>query len=156
MLFLCHKKKFCISIVFVFSWGHFNSQEKLKTMLMQNFWVTNKEHYGILWYFLEWSILGKCYYNLRQVLQFTTERDLLFPETLLLTPSRPLTLEGCFLWHIRQLRFSIFPGVTWDQAQFERFSYILSNGYSWNWAWYKLSHVCARYGQILALTLIGC
>ena len=33
-----------------------NSQEKLKTMLMQNFGVTNKEHYGMLWYFLEWSI----------------------------------------------------------------------------------------------------
>ena len=28
--------KFCISIVFVFSWGHFKSQEKLETMLMQN------------------------------------------------------------------------------------------------------------------------
>ena len=25
-------------------------------MIMQNFWVTNKEHYGMLWYFLEWSI----------------------------------------------------------------------------------------------------
>ena len=25
-------------------------------MLMQNFGVTNKEHYGMLWYFLEWSI----------------------------------------------------------------------------------------------------
>ena len=23
---------------------------------MQNFWVTNKEHYGMLWHFLEWSI----------------------------------------------------------------------------------------------------
>ena len=22
--------------------------------------------------------------------------------------------------------------LTWDQAQFERFSYILSNGYRWN------------------------
>ena len=31
-------------------------QEKLKTMLMQNFGVSNKEHYGMLWYFLEWSI----------------------------------------------------------------------------------------------------
>ena len=48
--------KFCISIAFSFSWGHFNSQEKLKTMLMQNFGVTNEEHYGMLWYFLEWSI----------------------------------------------------------------------------------------------------
>ena len=50
-----------ISIVFSFSWGpwgHFNSQETLKTMRIQNFvvtrspsnlmgsWVTNKEHYG--------------------------------------------------------------------------------------------------------------
>ena len=24
---------------------------------MQNFGVTNKEHYGMLWYFLEWSII---------------------------------------------------------------------------------------------------
>ena len=35
-------------IVFSFSWGHFNSQEKLKTMLRQNFGTTNKEHYGML------------------------------------------------------------------------------------------------------------
>ena len=28
------------------------SREKLKTMLTQNFWVTNKEYYGMLWYFL--------------------------------------------------------------------------------------------------------
>ena len=32
------------------------AQKKLKTMLMQNLGVTNKEHYGMLWYFLEWSI----------------------------------------------------------------------------------------------------
>ena len=44
------------SIVFSFSWGHFNSQEKLKTVIMQHFGVTNKEHYGMLWYFLEWAI----------------------------------------------------------------------------------------------------
>ena len=25
-------------------------------MLIQNFGVTNKEHYGMLWYFLEWPI----------------------------------------------------------------------------------------------------
>ena len=31
--------------------------ENLKTMLMQNFGMTNKEHYGVLWYFLEWSII---------------------------------------------------------------------------------------------------
>ena len=44
--------KFCVSIVFSFSLGHFKSQEKLKTMLIQNFGVTNKEHmvcYGIFW-----------------------------------------------------------------------------------------------------------
>ena len=52
MPYVCHPK-FCINIVFSFSWGHFNSQEKLKTMLMQNFGVTIKEHYGMLWYF--WS-----------------------------------------------------------------------------------------------------
>ena len=44
---------FCIRIVFSFSWELKWPQEKLKTMLMQNFGVTNKEHYGMLWYF--WS-----------------------------------------------------------------------------------------------------
>ena len=29
-------------------------------MLMQNFGATNKEHYGMLWYFLEWSIAMFC------------------------------------------------------------------------------------------------
>ena len=48
--------KFWISIVFSFSWELKQPQEKLKTMLMQNFGVTNKQHYGMLWYFLEWSI----------------------------------------------------------------------------------------------------
>ena len=48
--------KFCKIIVFSFSWGHFNSQEKLKTMLTQKFGLTIKEHYGMLRYFLEWSI----------------------------------------------------------------------------------------------------
>ena len=71
MLFVCHPK-FCISIVFSFSWGHFNSQEKLKTMLMQNFGVTNRDHYGMLWYFLEWSIV-QSYFDalLRYVLSVT-------------------------------------------------------------------------------------
>ena len=27
---------------------------------MQNFGVTNKEYYGMLWYFLEWSIMSAC------------------------------------------------------------------------------------------------
>ena len=35
-----------------FSWELKWPQEKLKTMLMQNFGVTNKERYGMLWYFL--------------------------------------------------------------------------------------------------------
>ena len=56
MLFVCHPKIQCISFVFIFSWELKWPQEKLKTMLMQNFGVTNKEHYGMLWYFLEWSI----------------------------------------------------------------------------------------------------
>ena len=49
-------EKFCVSIVFSFSCELKWPQVKLKTMLMQNFGVTNKEHYGMLWYFLEWSI----------------------------------------------------------------------------------------------------
>ena len=57
LLFVCHPK-FCKSIAFSFSWELKWPQENLKTMFMQNFGVTNKEHYGMLWCFLEWSISG--------------------------------------------------------------------------------------------------
>ena len=41
--------KFCISLVFGFSWDHpLNPQEKLKTTLVQKFGVTRKEYYGML------------------------------------------------------------------------------------------------------------
>ena len=39
--------KFCISIESSFSRDYFKSQEKIKTMLMQNFGATNKEYYDI-------------------------------------------------------------------------------------------------------------
>ena len=61
MLFLV-TPKFCRRIVFSFSWELKWPQEKLKTMHMSNFGVTNKDHYGMLWYFLEWPIrLGVVY-----------------------------------------------------------------------------------------------
>ena len=43
-------------IVFSFSWELKWPQKKLKTMLMQHF-EANKEYYGMLWYFLEWSVV---------------------------------------------------------------------------------------------------
>ena len=49
--------KVCIRIVISFSWQLKWPQEKLKTMLMQNFGVKKKEQYGMSWYFLEWSIV---------------------------------------------------------------------------------------------------
>ena len=59
---------FCISIVFSFSWELKRPQEKLKTMLMQNLGVKNKEYYGMFWYFLEWSITEL--YHSRDALEF--------------------------------------------------------------------------------------
>ena len=47
--------KFCISIVFVFSWDRCKSQEKLETMLMQN--LGNKQR--VLWYFPKWPVEDK-------------------------------------------------------------------------------------------------
>ena len=44
---LCLSPKFWISIVFVFSWGHCKSQEKLETMLMQNLGGQTKQYYRI-------------------------------------------------------------------------------------------------------------
>ena len=39
--------KFCIRIVSSFSWDHCKSQEKIKTMFIQNLGWSNKEYYGI-------------------------------------------------------------------------------------------------------------
>ena len=44
--------KFCIIIVFSFFWELKWPQEKLKTMLIQNFELTNKEYYSMLWHLL--------------------------------------------------------------------------------------------------------
>ena len=50
--FVCYlldslKNTIILSIVFIFSWDLQWSQEKLETMLMQNFGGTNEEYYGI-------------------------------------------------------------------------------------------------------------
>ena len=57
MLFVCHPQilhKNCRQFLL----GVKMTPKKLKTMLMQNFGVTIKEHYGMLRYFLEWSVDG--------------------------------------------------------------------------------------------------
>ena len=41
-------KKICIGIVLDYSWDMFMSQEKLKTMSMQNFRGVKEVHYGIV------------------------------------------------------------------------------------------------------------
>jgi len=46
ILFVC-LPKLCITLVFVYSWYHCKSHEKLETMLMQSLGGTNKEYYGI-------------------------------------------------------------------------------------------------------------
>ena len=47
--------KFCIRIVFSFSWGH--SKRETEDNAYAKFWGDEqKEHYGMLCYFLEWSI----------------------------------------------------------------------------------------------------
>ena len=60
MLFDCHPKILNEHSVFSFSWGHLNSQARLKTMLLQNFGVTNKEYYRMLWYFQSGQLLANC------------------------------------------------------------------------------------------------
>ena len=42
------KKKFCIGIVFDFSWDIFMAQENLQTMVMQKSWKVIKVYYGIV------------------------------------------------------------------------------------------------------------
>ena len=44
---LVYPPKFCITIVFEFSWDDCNTQEKLETMVMQNVGEVNEMYYGL-------------------------------------------------------------------------------------------------------------
>ena len=69
MFFVRHPQilhKHCLQFLLGVKWP----QEKLKTMLMQNLGVTNKEHYGMLWYFLEWST-ASCLCSIYKLFQVT-------------------------------------------------------------------------------------
>ena len=43
-------------------------------MLMQNFGMTNKEYYGMLWYFLEWSV-GRALHRYRRGQAFESKPE---------------------------------------------------------------------------------
>ena len=55
MLFVCHPKNFAEAL-FQFLLGVKMAPRETEDIVMQNFGVINKEHYGLLWYSLEWSI----------------------------------------------------------------------------------------------------
>ena len=57
MLFVCHPKillKHCLQFLL----GVKMAPRETENNTYAKFGVTNKEHYGMLWYFLEWSILA--------------------------------------------------------------------------------------------------
>ena len=56
MLFVCHRKILHKHYLQFLSGVKMASRET-ENSTYANFGVTNKEHYGMLWYFLEWSIL---------------------------------------------------------------------------------------------------
>ena len=72
MLFVCHPKilhKHC----FQFLLGVKMAQRETENNAYAKFWDDNKEHYGMLWYFLEWSkvlrdydLASKCWYVSQQ------------------------------------------------------------------------------------------
>ena len=55
MLFVCHPKILHKHYLQFLSGVKMASRET-ENSTYANFGVTNKEHYGMLWYFLEWSI----------------------------------------------------------------------------------------------------
>ena len=66
---------------------------------MQNFRVTNKEHCGMLWYFLEWSIAS--------VITFTFSREIFVWLSLLFGK----TLVTIFGYEMSKKRWAIAGGV---------------------------------------------
>ena len=67
-MFFVVTPKFCISVVFSFSWGHFNSKEETENnAYTQNFGVTNKERYNGICYGIFCSgQLSEHYYNVHE------------------------------------------------------------------------------------------
>ena len=65
--------KFCISIVFDFSWDHCNTQEKLETMVMQKFGYI-KVHYhlsGSCFYFILLALPDNKIYTIKKVFVYS-------------------------------------------------------------------------------------
>ena len=60
MLFVCHPK-FLHKLCHQFLLGIKIAPRETENNAYAKFWVTNKEHYGMLWYFLEWSTLSGDY-----------------------------------------------------------------------------------------------
>ena len=60
MFFVCHPNilhKHCLQFLL----GVKMAPRETENNAYAKFWVTNKEHYGVLWYFLEWSIVVLTY-----------------------------------------------------------------------------------------------
>ena len=56
MLFVCHPKilhKYCLQFLL----GVKMALRETENNAYAKFWDDNNEHYGMLWYFLEWSIV---------------------------------------------------------------------------------------------------
>ena len=77
--------KFYISVAFIFSWDHNKSQEKMETMLLQNFGGTNKEYYGIFWSDLCKPVRDRLEAHYSETAQKHWRRVLLTATNLLLT-----------------------------------------------------------------------
>ena len=61
-------------------------------MLMQNFGATNKEYYGMLWYFLWWTIVLKCWFLLKIATETITKYVITdkYDESMFLHSNRPI------------------------------------------------------------------
>ena len=96
MLFVCHSKilhKRCLKFLL----GVKMAPRETENNAYAKFGVTNKEHYGMLWYFLEWSISScfSCAYveilSTSKVWRALKRLKLFSP-----VPQAPLTPLSCF------------------------------------------------------------
>ena len=92
--------KFCISIAFNFFWGDF-SQEKLKTMLIPNFWGTIKV---LLWYYgiFEKGVFLTC---------TSPKMNLVWPQKFCLSIVFNFSWDGCNTqekWKTKFMQFFIY------------------------------------------------
>ena len=131
---LVYPPKFCITIVFDFSWNDCNTQEKLETMVMQNLGVNKVYRSMWKWWMVEWEgqlmqlFAQRCCFTCSTCYATniaTRNKEILLRENVVVADYQQCCGKSCMnllpiLSHLYRLRYSLQNKSTILTDQFPR------------------------------------